>query len=373
MRPLLAALLAAATTSAGTPRASWAPSSVGLGGHSAVAYNASFNVMDFIPASQWAAGDVTDGVQAAFDAAAKTVADELCGHGGACAVWGAVVVFPPNEYPISRTLQLTNANHVQGQGSATIKQTNASADIFYSHYLWRWSCSGINFSGGRNHLHLGNPNIDSGIWTVDSCVFSNASSAAIRTMENTAGCGPTPESSGCWQASSTTMFVTRSKFFHNEQVAVWHGDELTVEDAWVEGAGLADQSANKALFVNHNVLRLVRMEGVPACLEGLNQRWVDHWGYSFDAQDCRFGGECGGMTVVYNWASALCVPCNTSDPQTGACVGDCCDKCLRSPPRAGPIPNGTHVAGCERSRWLSPPHSDMLTGRCCRQTAATQR
>ena len=151
MRPLLAALLAAAAKSAGTPRASWSPSSPGLA-YSAAAHNVSFNVMDFIPAAQWAAGDVTDGVQAAFDAAAKTLDDESCGGGpagGACAMGGAVVVFPHSEYPISRTLQLTNANHVQGQGSATIKQTNASADIFYSSYLWRWSCSGINFYGGR--------------------------------------------------------------------------------------------------------------------------------------------------------------------------------------------------------------------------------
>eukprot|EP01048_Picozoa_sp_COSAG05_P005281 COSAG05_NODE_309_length_11646_cov_7.176929_8_plen_379_part_00 len=320
--------------------------------YSAAAFNLSFNVMDFIPESQWAAGDVTDGVQAAFDAAAKTLSDELCGNGRACATWGAVVLFPHGEYPISRTLQLTNANHVQGQGAATIKQINASADIFYSHYLWRWSCSGINFHGGRNHLHLGNPNIDAGIWTVDSCVFSNATSAAIRTMEDYSGCG-TPTSTGCWAARSTTMFVTRSKFFDNEQVAVWHADELTVSDAWVEGAGFGDQSAGKALFVNYNVLRLVRVEGVPSCRKGLNQRWVDNWGYSFDAQDSRFGGECGGMTVVYNWASALCVPCTTSDPRNGACVDECCDKCLRSPPRAGPMPNGTHVAGCEhRSPFL---------------------
>ena len=243
MRPLLAAaLLAAAATSARTPRrASWVPSSPA--GLSVAAYNTSFNVMDFIPASQWAAGDVTDGVQAAFDAAARTLDDESCGggpSGGACAMWGAVVVFPHNEYPISRTLQLTNANHVQGQGSATIKQTNASADIFYSSYLWRWSCSGINFYGGRNHLHLGNPNIDSGFWTVDSCVFSNASSAAIRTMENDASCARPGTGHGCRQASSTTMFVTRSVFFHNEQVAVWHADELTVSGK--SNNGLPQQS-----------------------------------------------------------------------------------------------------------------------------------
>ena len=54
---------------------------------------------------------------------------------------------------------------------------------------------------------------------------------------------------------------------------------MTISDTWVEGAGW-NQSAFKALFVNHNALRLVRVEGVPRCSRGLEQRWIDNYGYS---------------------------------------------------------------------------------------------
>ena len=136
-------------------------------------------------------------------------------------MWGPVVLFPHGTYRISRTLVLTNNFHILGQGSAIIMQTNFSADIFFSAELWRWAVTGIVFQGGRNHLHFGNPNTAAGFWTIDSCVFSNASSAAIRTMVDPPTCGGSGKiARGCVQPESTTAFVTRSKFFENEQCGV---------------------------------------------------------------------------------------------------------------------------------------------------------
>ena len=91
------------------------------------------------------------------------------------------------------------------------------------------------------------------------------------------------------------MTITASQFFNNEQVVVWHGDTLTVEDAWVEGSGY-NASFNKSLFENHAKMIWNRMLGVPSIGTG-HQRWIDNYG-EVNAHNCRFGGENGGMTVA---------------------------------------------------------------------------
>jgi hypothetical protein len=123
-------------------------------------------------------------------------------------------------------------------------------------------------------------------------------------------------------SQSTQMTITASQFFNNEQVVVWQGDTLTVEDIWVEGSG-HNASYNKSLFENHAKMILNRMLGVPSTGTGL-QRWIDNYG-ELDAHNCRFGGENGGMTVAVNYASFVCYPCS---PMT---VG--CGPCWASPPR----------------------------------------
>ena len=37
-------------------------------------------------------------------------------------------------------------------------------------------------------------------------------------------------------SQSTQMTISASQFFNNEQLVVWHGDTLTVEDVWVSAA-----------------------------------------------------------------------------------------------------------------------------------------
>ena len=65
------------------------------------------------------------------------------------------------------------------------------------------------------------------------------------------------------------------------------------------------------MFENYVGLNIERMVGVPipggagqAGLPGYDLRWVDNYCY-FKAVDSRFGGEGGGITVVFNKASFL--------------------------------------------------------------------
>ena len=69
---------------------------------------------------------------------------------------------------------------------------------------------------------------------------------------------------------------------------------------------------------------LNRMLGVPSVGTG-RQRWIDNHG-ELNANNCRFGGENGGMTVAVHYASFVCYPCGN--------VG--CEPCVATPRKSSP-------------------------------------
>jgi hypothetical protein len=62
---------------------------------------------------------------------------------------------------------------------------------------------------------------------------------------------------------------------------------------------------------------LNRMLGVPYGGTG-KQRWIDNHGET-NANNCRFGGENGGMTVAINYNSFVCYPCDSYTAGCGPC------------------------------------------------------
>ena len=118
---------------------------------------------------------------------------------------------PAGRYRISDTIDVRVAPGIHGEGTAIIEQTNSSADIFYGAGVWRTQISGLHFMGGQNHLHFGTNNENTGFITVERCVFTNASSAAIRMIppHPAVAKGQKP-----YQGSaSTQVTVSKSEFF----------------------------------------------------------------------------------------------------------------------------------------------------------------
>jgi hypothetical protein len=274
-------------------------------------YNRTFDVMDF--------GALPDGsccstaaINATILASNKQSGDYGCGFG--CATWGPAVLLPHGQYTINDTLPMPGL--LRGDGNAFLHMLDPTKDIFFSLSAWRVRIEGVRFFGGLNQLHLGTNDTDCSFWVVRDCVFSGAHSAAVRVL------GARSANQFYIGSQSTQMTITASQFFNNEQVVVWDGDTLTVEDVWVEGSGY-NASYNKSLFENHAKMILNRMLGVPATGTG-HQRWIDNYG-ELNANNCRFGGENGGMTVAVNHASFVCYPCSSMTAG--------CGQCWASPPR----------------------------------------
>jgi hypothetical protein len=131
-----------------------------------------------------------------------------------------------------------------------IQMVDGSKDIFATAMAWRLNVQGLFLHGGRHHFNIGTNNTDCSFHAYTDCTFSNASGAAIRLRP--------PADFPYYHGSGSTQVTFRdSKFFNNEQVAVFFGDTMTIEDVWVEGSG-HNQSAFKALFENHAKLVLNR-------------------------------------------------------------------------------------------------------------------
>jgi hypothetical protein len=305
---------------------------------------AGFNVQDF-GADPTGKNDSTAAIQATIDEACKTYKEMDCGRSG-CGRSVADVFIPAGRYTLNASIRTGCAPGIHGEGTAILHQTNSSADIFYNKGVWRTQISGLHFLSGANHLHFGTNNIDTAFIIIERCVFVNASSAAIRMMNNS-GEG----TKGAYQGSaSTQVTVSTSEFFRNEQVVINWCDVFTFKDNWVESCFMPTCSKGKALFENHDTLFLDRMLGVPHPVAGNDQRWIDNFRGMVIARDSRFGGEGGGFTVVVNKASFLDVPCvNASTCPTYPIAPQ--------PPPRGPLPPGTKYHG-------NPQKSTIILDSC---------
>ena len=193
-----------------------------------------------------------------------------------------MVFFPSGKYLVSDTIN-AGAN-VQGEGMAIVQQKDPEKDIFSSTQCWRWQISGLTLVAGRHHLHLGNPNIDTGRILVEKCAFYNADGTAVKVRKG---------------SNSTQISIRDCVFIGCDQAFVNYCDMATLSDSWIYSS---KQMKNKAVIENRNgCLLLESICGVPAVSRDNDQRWIDNYSV-VTVRNFRFGGEDAGFTPVVNFA-----------------------------------------------------------------------
>lgn len=231
--------------------------------------------------------DDTAAIQAALNAAGK---QRLSGQADGLYFNAQPAVFFPNgNYVISDVLKPAS-ELILGEGGAYIVQKDKSKDIMFFNYLWEGSVEGVNFVGGRNQVSIGNGNIDMGHVTISKCKFVRAGGVAAETR----------------LGSNSTFFIIRDCVFqYCEQAVISNCDKTTIADCWIE---TSPKMANKAVIVNaHGIMSVDRMLGVPL-VESAGQRWIDNVKGTVFCNECRFGGEGGGFTPVWNFSKFNPIP-----------------------------------------------------------------
>lgn len=223
-------------------------------------------------------------------------------------------------YKLDATLNCPAYFKVVAENSV-LHQTNTGNDIFSGLSAYQWEISGVHFSGGRHHAILQNANTDVTRWSFTHCTFSLSSDFSVKTF-------PT---GGATSHLSANLSIKQCAFYKPRKVLLNYCDSAIIEDCWVF-VSKDNFTASTPVFENGSLttdgypnLYLNNMFGIPAMgTQGVdrlsNVRWCTLFKGAIIAKGSRFGGEFGGMPVVYNLATPV-----TTYPYRGPAV--CLDNC----------------------------------------------
>lgn len=214
--------------------------------------------------------------------------------------------FPKGTYKITAKLTLGSYLEVLGD-SAIIKQYTDSENIFDG-VAYQWLIDGIQFVGGNYQINLYNANINSTMVKITNCQFFLSRSYAI----NTSATG------GTYTHLSTDLSIDKARFISCNKILNNCCDSATITNSWLQmdannfttstaaimnrGTSVGDPDAWTRLHIKDSFL-------IPAdSVSG--SRWIDNYG-SFSATHSRFGGEYGGMPILFHLGAP-----NTTYPWT---------------------------------------------------------
>jgi len=204
------------------------------------------------------------------------------------------------DYSISQTLNPPAYLRWEGE-MAFITQTNPALNII-SALAYQWEMEGFVLIGGLNQLDLFNDNINSTM--IDLRFVEHFLSAGFAINTRATG--------GVWTHLSAEFNIYKSRIMACRQAINNACDSMTLKNSWVQ-PNKNNMTPSTAVFVNKGVTALdpnaltrlkiqdtflipdVGTEGVDRIN---NVRWVDNYG-SFMADHARFGGENGGMSIVW--------------------------------------------------------------------------
>jgi hypothetical protein len=222
---------------------------------------------------------------------------------------GGKLVFPAGEYLVSDDIPVTTLA-IDGLGKAVIRQTNNTKNIFTNASAWRLSIKNMVFIGGKDQLHLTNSNLDTGQVVIEGCQFYAASGFGVRT-----------------ELGSTTVTIKDCVFIGCAQAWYHSTDQGMMRDCWISSsASMNDKAVIEAAGGRLTIDNLV---GVPMS-GGNKQRWIDNNSQQLTLNQCRFGGEFGGITAVYNFSKYINDAGFQSNSNDTAVTFDDCLICANS-------------------------------------------
>lgn len=259
--------------------------------------------------------------------------------------------FPKGTYRITSVITIGSYLEVFGD-SAIIKQETDSEDIFTCN-TYQLKIQGMQFVGGRYQLDIYNANINSTMVEINHCQFFLSRDYAINTRAT----------GGVFTHLSADLSIYKCRFISCNKTLNNCCDSAVLENCWVQ-PDKQNLTASTAAFLNRGTsvtdpdaftrLHLKDCFLIPNVgVEGVDRinsvRWIDNYG-SFSATHCRFGGENGGMAIVFHLGAP-----NTTFPwvTTEVIFRDCAlfcgpdartDSCVVG--IQGEVPNRVSIRNC---------------------------
>lgn len=269
------------------------------------------SVFDFMTSAQIAdveAGttlvDVTAAIQSALTYVASSGISGPTTSGALTTSYSGTVPrlrFPKGVYKITAALTVGSYIEIVGD-SAILKQFTDTEDIFICE-AYQFKIEGVQFVGGRYQIDFYNQNINSAMVDINQCQFFLSRSYAVNSRSTHA----------TFTHLSTSLNIRECRFIACNKILNNVCDQASISESWLQmdknnftastaaiknkGKSVADPDAITRLHIRDSFLIPdVGTEGVDRVK---NVRWIDNYG-SFTATHSRFGGEFGGMSILWH-------------------------------------------------------------------------
>jgi len=249
-----------------------------------------FSVLRF-GADPTGSADSSTAFQQAINAA-NAAQSSKAGVGFSLAIFSMpMVVVPSGVYKILNPLTGGGGIIIFGHNAILFTPDNTLTILTLDSYPGYW-LQGLQFRDGYRHLYTSNSNVSEVVNNIQNCQFQNAARACIET--DNASNNTSTHLWGCRISNSSTgkLIWTRS------------GDTFWAGATWMAFNGTDD--ADIAIRTEAGNFKMSHQSGGPSSALGT---WLYNTGANLEIQNCRFGGEGGGMRILQNYMGP-----NTSSP-----------------------------------------------------------
>lgn len=215
------------------------------------------------------------------------------GGGGGSAIVKAPVLTIPHNWTVSVQGNLPLPPILKAKGKATIASLDNTKDIFVGPDTYMVYMSDITFLHGRSQCIYQNANINSGMWLMERCTFEGSNSYAVQFLNT----------SGSYPVTSTQPILNECRFIRCKLGIKTQADHTFVCGGWMQPEG-DFFDADTAFIYAGGMLSLNMVMTIPGGTFPAKSRWIDNWG-AVRAFQTRFGGEGGGLPIVYQWAAPV--------------------------------------------------------------------
>ena len=243
-------------------------------------------------------GGVGDGVTDDTTALTNAIAVVIAGEQSRTPADASQFDYGPALFIAGGLRVLTTGGHdfprmVRSDGYATIYCSNDAVDVFTGADIYSCYWKGIILEGGKTQVKIDNENRNAGEWIFDDCEFFKSADYAVQALNTSLS----------WDVTSTNLTFRDCRFRACKQHL-----KTQCDHTWIIGGWHQPQQAlfddDSAAFYNGGHLHFDCVMLVPFASGSAapdRRRWIDNYG-SVSAFNTRFGGENGGIPIIYHFA-----------------------------------------------------------------------
>ena len=209
----------------------------------------------------------------------------------ASAMVNCPVLTVPNGWHVKAQGDLEPPCFMISEGRSSLESLDNTKTFFKGSDTYKVYLGYLNFLNGKSQVQLQNGNINSGTWTCDTCTFEGANDYAVQFLNT----------SGTYPVTSTQGILINCNFLRCKKIVRSQCDHTFHLGGWVQIEGDFFDTDTAAFWVG-GLYTLDWTMLVPGGTFPAKSRWFDVWGALRGIQD-RFGGEGGGLPIVYWFAT----------------------------------------------------------------------